>query len=195
MVSGATLMSLLKLFDFIYNSFVLKINNVRYDSGLRINGRICLHNKGGLRIGRQVVINSSLKKNPIGGDAKTFINVHKGAKLVIGDGVGISNSTIYCTREIIIADHVAIGGSCKIYDTDFHSIYYKDRCPDGDINSSTAPVSIGKGCWLGAYVIILKGVKIGEYSVIGAGSVVAKDIPPNQIWAGNPAKFIKTIKQ
>ena len=188
-------MSPFKLFDLIYNSLVLKINNVQHGPLLRISGRISLRNKGLMRIGRQVVITSSLKDNPIGGDAQTFINVHKGAKLLIGDGVGISNSTIYCTREIIIADHVAIGGSCKIYDTDFHSIYYKDRCLDGNINIPKAPVALGKGCWLGANVTILKGVKIGEYSVIGSGSVVAKDIPPNQVWAGNPAKFIKVIKQ
>jgi len=188
-------MSLIKSFNFIYNSFILKINNVQYDPSLRISGRISLRNKGDLRIGHQVVITSSLKDNPIGGDAKTFINVHTGAKLIIGDGVGISNSTIYCAREIIIGDHVAIGGSCKIYDTDFHSIYYKDRCLDGNINIPKTPVALGKGCWLGANVTILKGVKIGDYSVIGAGSVVAKDIPPNQVWAGNPARFIKMIKQ
>jgi acetyltransferase-like isoleucine patch superfamily enzyme len=188
-------MSLFKFLDLIYNSFVLKTNDVRYGSGLKINGRICLHNNGDLKIGHRVTINSSLKSNPIGGDAKTFINVHKGAKLIIGDRVGISNSTIYCTQEIIISDHVAIGGSCKIYDTDFHSIYYKDRYLDGNINIPKAAVFIGKGCWLGANVTILNGVKIGEYSVIGAGSVVAKNIPPNQIWAGNPARFIKMINQ
>jgi acetyltransferase-like isoleucine patch superfamily enzyme len=188
-------MSWFNFFDFIHNSFALKTNHVRYGSGLKINGRICLDSNGILQIGNRVTINSSLKSNPIGGDAKTFINVHRGAKLIIGDRVGMSNSTVYCTREIIISDDVAIGGSCKIYDTDFHSIYFKDRCLDGNINIPKAAVFIGKGCWLGANVTILKGVKIGEYSVIGAGSVVAQDIPPNQVWAGNPARFIKVIKQ
>jgi len=188
-------MSPIKLFDLIYNSLVLKINNVQHGPTLRIGGRISLRNKGELRIGRQVVITSSLKDNPIGGDAQTFIIVHRGAKLLIGDGVGISNSTLYCTKEIIVGDLVSIGGSCKIYDTDFHSIYFKDRCLDGNINIPKAPVALGKGCWLGANVTILKGVKIGEYSVIGAGSVVAKDIPPNQVWAGNPARFIQYLEQ
>lgn len=188
-------MSLPKLFDFIYNSLVLKINHVQHGPALRIGGRIRLRNKGVFRIGCQVVITSSLKDNPIGGDAQTFINVHRGGKLLIGDKVGISNSTFYCTKEIIIGDLVSIGGSCKIYDTDFHSIYFKDRCLDGNINIPKAPVALGKGCWLGANVTILKGVTIGEYAVIGAGSVVAHDIPSNQIWAGNPARFIKVIKQ
>lgn len=188
-------MSLFEFLDFIHNFFVLKTHGIRYGSGLKINGRICLHSNGNVKIGHHVTINSSLESNPIGGDAKTFINVHKGAKLIIGNNVGMSNSTIYCTQEIIISDHVAIGGSCKIYDTNFHSIYYKDRCLDGNINIPKAAVFIGKGCWLGASVTILKGVKIGEYSVIGAGSVVAKNIPPNQVWAGNPARFIKMIDQ
>jgi len=188
-------MSSFNFFDFIHNFFVLKTSNVQYGAGLKINGKICLDSNGILKIGRQVTINSSLKSNPIGGDAKTFINVHKGAKLIIGDRVGISNFTIYCTQEIIISDDAGIGGSCKIYDTDYHSIYFKDRCLDGNINIPRASVFIGKGCWLGANVTVLKGVKIGEYSVIGAGSVVTKDIPPNQVWAGNPARFIKMINQ
>ena len=188
-------MSSFKFLDFIYNFFVLKTNKVQYGSGLKINGRICLDSNGDVKIGRRVTINSSLESNPIGGDAKTFIKVHKKAKLIIGDRVGMSNSTIYCTQEIIISDDVAIGGSCKIYDTDFHSIFFKDRCLDGNINIPKAAVFIGKGCWLGANVTILNGVTIGKYSVIGAGSVVAKNIPPNQVWAGNPARFIKMINQ
>ena len=112
-------MSSFKFLDFIHNFFVLKTNGVQYGTGLKINGRICLHSNGDFKLGHRVTINSSLESNPIGGDAKTLINVHRGAKLIIGDQVGISNSTIYCTHEIIISDHVAIGGSCKIYEHKF----------------------------------------------------------------------------
>ena len=56
-----------------------------------------------------------------------------------------------------------------------------------------APVVIGGNVFIGARCIILKGVTIGENSIIGAGSVVTKSIPANEIWAGNPAKFIRKI--
>ena len=60
-------------------------------------------------------------------------------------------------------------------------------------NRAEKPVVIGNDVFIGAKSIILKGVTIGENSVIGAGSVVTKSVPANQIWAGNPAKFIRCI--
>jgi acetyltransferase-like isoleucine patch superfamily enzyme len=86
-----------------------------------------------------------------------------------------------------------IGGGTKIYDTDFHSLEPAIRLgEDNDI--STKPVLIKSGAFIGAHCIVLKGVTIGQYSIIGAGSVVTKDIPDWEIWAGNPAKFIRRIK-
>jgi acetyltransferase-like isoleucine patch superfamily enzyme len=64
--------------------------------------------------------------------------------------------------------------------------------PDPDIR--TAPVVIGRGAFIGTCSIILKGVTIGEYSVIAAGSVVVTSVPDGEIWGGNPAKFIKRLE-
>ena len=55
------------------------------------------------------------------------------------------------------------------------------------------PVRLKRGCWIGAGATILPGVTVGENSIVGAASVVTKDVPDNEIWAGNPAKFIKKI--
>ena len=65
------------------------------------------------------------------------------------------------------------------------------RHPDPGIG--TKPVLIRQGAFIGAHSIILKGVTIGRHSVIGAGSVVTHDVPDNEIWAGNPAVFVKRI--
>jgi len=120
------------------------------------------------------------------------LKIHVKGKLLIGEKVGISNSTIFCMDKITIGKRVLIGGGTKIYDTDFHPIHYLDRTENPN-NGKTAPILIDDDVFIGAHTIILKGTKIGKGSVIGAGSVVAKDIPPNQIWAGNPVRFIRNL--
>ena len=88
-----------------------------------------------------------------------------------------------------------IGGNCYIIDTDFHSIDpEKRKYPDQDRNDTrTAPVTIRENAFIGAASIILKGVTIGKGAVIGAGSVVTRDVPDGQLWAGNPARFIRDL--
>lgn len=86
-----------------------------------------------------------------------------------------------------------MGGGVKLYDTDFHSIYYEERMRKIDPGIKSKPILIKEGAFIGAHSIVLKGVTIGKYSVIGAGSVITKDIPDNEVWAGNPARFIKKL--
>jgi acetyltransferase-like isoleucine patch superfamily enzyme len=90
---------------------------------------------------------------------------------------------------------VKIGGNVVIYDTDFHSLNPLERnhIPENLNSLQAKPVLIKKGVFIGAHSIILKGVTLGENAVIGAGSVVTRDVPSNEVWAGNPAKFIKRI--
>ena len=80
-----------------------------------------------------------------------------------------------------------------ITDTDFHSVQIEYRRESPDTHVVVAPVRISDGVFIGARVIILKGVTIGENAVIGAGSVVTKDVHANEVWAGNPAKCIKSL--
>ena len=112
---------------------------------------------------------------------------HGNGKISIGNNVGISNTAIVSAESIVIDDNVMIGGSCKIYDTDFHSIRYEYRMQKPDTH-------IKEGAFIGAHSIILKGVIIGKHSVIGAGSVVTKSVPDDEIWAGNPAHFIRKVQ-
>lgn len=108
--------------------------------------------------------------------------------------ISIGNDTIFSNDVTIVAvDNISIGEDCligdrvSIYDCDFHEInpLYRKRS-----KGNSKPVSIGDRVWIGSQVMILKGVTIGDNSIIGAGSVVTKDIPPNCIAAGNPAKVI-----
>lgn len=158
-----------------------------------IRGKIEIRNSGILELGDNFKITSNKNYNLIGGQGYTSMVVLENAQLKIGKNFGISNSSIYAAKSIKIGDNVAIGSNCKIWDTDFHSIYLKDR--EEDINIRTNEIVIKNGAWIGGFSTILKGVVIGENSVIAAGSVVTKSIPDNELWGGNPAKFIKKIDQ
>lgn len=167
----------------------LKLFSVHFLSLPKISGVIYLLSTGKMIIGKNVTITSSRRGNPIGGECRTTIVVLSKAVLTIGNNCGLSNCTIYCACEIKIEDNVFIGGGVKIYDTDFHSIDPIARINLKDSNIKKAPIRLGLNSFIGAYSIILKGVTIGENAVIGAGSVVTRDIPPNEIWAGNPAIY------
>ena len=177
----------------MHNIILYKIKNVSFETKPQVNGKLFIYRNGEINLGKEVKINSAAKHNPIGGDLRMVFSVDKGAKLTIGNNTGLSNSTIVCKNKVTIGNYVKIGGSVKIYDTDFHALNYEARSnPKTDIGI-TKPVEIKDHAFIGAHSIILKGVTIGERSIIGAGSVVTKSVPNNQIWAGNPAKFIKEI--
>jgi acetyltransferase-like isoleucine patch superfamily enzyme len=150
---------------------------------------------GKCSIGKNFSMNNGIKGNPIGCYDRCTFFVNKGAILEIGDNVGISQTALICHKHIKICNNVKIGGGVKIYDTDFHSLDPSIRAnKTKDLQNKIAKeIIIGDNVFIGAYSIILKGVVIGNNSIVGAGSVVTKSIPANQIWAGNPAKFIKMI--
>ncbi len=116
------------------------------------------------------------------------------AEIVIGADTGISGGSICAASSVRIGHSCLLGANVTIADTDFHAIdpinrRYNNRSTDIEV----APVVIGSNVFIGTNATILKGVQIGDNSVIGAGSVVVKDIPADCIAAGNPAKVIRLI--
>ena len=180
------------LFRYCYNMVQIKRYHVQYASSVKIRGRAYISGTG-ICMGKNVIINSNYKANPIGGDGRTILRTNGEGIIVIGENTGISNSVIVAYRSVIIGKNVLIGGSCKIYDTDFHSLdsHQRIKYPLDDISSKE--IVIEDGVFLGAHCIVLKGVTIGQNSIIGAGSVVTKSIPAGEIWAGNPARFIRKL--
>lgn len=177
--------------DWCYNKFVLRYRRVEYGPALTIHGRLRVFGHGTIRIGRNVTINSGLSANPIGGDIQAVFSLKNTARLTIGDGVGISNTAIVCHDQVTIGDRTIIGGGTKIYDTNFHSLDYRERGDYQNETVATRPVTIGEDVFIGGHCIILKGVAIGARSVIGAGSVVTRDVPADEVWGGNPARRIR----
>lgn len=101
----------------------------------------------------------------------------------------------YCTildvAKVKIGDNVMFGPSVSLY-TAVHPIHYKARNTGYEYGID---IEIGNNVWIGGNTVVLAGVKIGDNSVIGAGSLVTKDIPPNVCAAGNPCKVIREIKE
>ncbi len=156
-----------------------------------VRGRIRLRLEGRLIVGADVRMNSG-PSNFVGGDGRVNIWVGRQGKLVIGDGCAISNSTFCCQSSIRIGHETFIGGGCRLYDTDFHPVD-----PDARIRAKaqgrSAPIEVAPMCFVGGHCTILKGVRIGEGAIVGAGSVVTRSVPDYEIWAGVPARRIGVV--
>lgn len=148
-----------------------------------------------ISIGENMVINSGPNCGIIA-RGYSRINVKEGAFLKIGKNFGMTNTSIHCWEKIEIGNFVNVGACCMITDTNFHTItppsLRENRQMDVK-NAKTKPIKICDRVFIGACSIILKGVEIGENSVVQAGSVVVSNIPSNEIWGGAPAKFIKKM--
>ena len=110
-------------------------------------------------------------------------------KIEIGDCVLMSpGSRLSASDEIVIGNGVMMANGAYITDSDWHTIY--DRT---ERDERVTPVHIGDNVWLGDHATVLKGVTIGENSVVAARAVVTRDVPANVVVAGNPAKVVKEL--
>ena len=171
----------LTLIEKLKSHFYLNLKKVQYGNSTYIkkNTIIKCTDNGKIFLGSNTLIqeNSYLlltKPNP---------------SLHIGNNVNIGRGCIISIKDkMIIGDDVEIGPNVSFFDQDHQ--YSRDKLIREQL-SLIKKIKIGNDCWIGSGSIILKGVELGSGSIIGAGSVVIKSIPDMEIWAGNPAKFIK----
>ncbi|SHJ70772.1 Hexapeptide repeat of succinyl-transferase [Maribacter aquivivus] len=183
---------LIKYFIF-RNKILFKKKGISHGKHLMVMGPIQLLVMGELKVGNHFNMISGIMTNALGRNLKSTLRVDLGAKIIIGDNVGMSCVSIWSKEEIIIGDNVKLGANVIVFDSDMHSLDYqlrRDISTDG-INSKSSPIVIEDDVFIGANSIITKGVKIGRQAIIAAGSVVVKSIPERQTWGGNPARFIK----
>jgi acetyltransferase-like isoleucine patch superfamily enzyme len=148
---------------------------------VRVWGKPSIRNDGSLVIGSRVRLVSTIA---------TLELVADGGMLEISDRTFINyGCSIAATELVRIGASCTIGTHVIIMDNDYHRLEPERRNERPD----SAPIILEDNVWLGARVIILKGVKIGYVSVIGAGSVVNKNIPPRSLAAGMPAKIIRSL--
>lgn len=198
---------LLKLYFINLNRILFKILGVNFGSNLRVFNKIYLSlgKDAKLKIGNNFTFTSGADINPLCRNVRGHIYITKNGEISIGNNTGISSSCLWAKEKITIGNYVNIGGDCIIMDTDAHNLDWKIRAGLGrdknnlkivdGASAIATPVNIEDHAFIGTRSIILKGVTIGARSIIGAGSVVNRSIPPDCIAAGNPCKVIKQINQ
>lgn len=190
---------LLDFYTYEFKSNLQKIVLIlRYGEKIKIGRNVKIYGKmyvvlgenARLIIGDNVLFRNKTLYNFVGIAKESSIYVNSNAILEIGNNSGFSGVSIYCANEINIGEYCNFGGNTSIWDTDFHPLDWdvRRRTLDG---TKTAPIFIGNDVFIGAHCLILKGVSIGDRSILGAGSVLTKNVASDCIYAGNPAKFIR----
>lgn len=118
--------------------------------------------------------------------------LHDDAIVEIQDDVAINNNAVLYSlgAGITVGEKTIIGTGVEIYDSDFHWLEPGRR---GDPHPPSARVEIGRNVFIGSNARILKGVSLGENTVVGCGSVVTRSCPPNSLVAGNPARVVRAL--
>ncbi|MCC6796685.1 MAG: N-acetyltransferase [Candidatus Hydrogenedentes bacterium] len=120
-----------------------------------------------------------------------FVEIQRGA--AIGVDCKISSHSFIC-EGVTIDDGVFIGHSVTFINDPYPRAVNSDGTLQSDADWTVVPTRVGKGATIGSGTTILCGITIGEGAMIGAGSVVTKSVPPHQVWAGNPARYFRTLE-
>lgn len=169
--------------------------SIQIDKGITVYGvpMLDMHRGGKLSVGKNLVLCSKSEYTALGVSKRCIIRtIAAGASIAIGNDCGLSGTSIVAASRISIGDECLVGADVLICDTDFHPINPEHRRFTVK-GTKSSPVIIGHNVFIGARATILKGASIGDNSLIGAGSVVVSDIPPNVIAAGNPARVLRQI--
>lgn len=169
-----------------------KLKGCSLGRNVRFAGRplVSVAKNSHLSLGDDVQINSALRDNPLACFQPTVLRtLCPGAELILERGVGVSGSVLCAASAIRVGEGTLIGSGAMIVDTDFH---HPDETGQWASNPACGakPISIGRGVFIGARAIILKGVIIGDHAVVGAGSVVTKNVPANHMAVGNPSRIL-----
>lgn len=146
----------------------------------RLFGRVMVKNHGRITIGERLLMYGGTVRGELVTAPGGIIEI--GNQVFINYGVSISAHTL-----VKIGNRCQIGNYSLLMDNDYH------RIGDKTMLGHSTPIILQDDVWLGARVIVLKGVTIGQGAVIGAGSVVTRDIPPRSVAVGQPARVVKTF--
>lgn len=181
------ILKLLKIPNILVLHLKLKIYGVYFGHNLR-GKSVIIKNTGKIQLGEKVNLNSY----PGGSHYKTGLQTHcKDSRIIIGNNTILNGTMIHCRDLVQIGNYCLFGPGSKLVDNDSHRISIditERRKPP-----KSAPIVIKDNVWIGMNTLILKGVTIGENSIVAAHSVVVKDVPDNVLVAGNPSRIVKQL--
>ncbi|MEI7035754.1 acyltransferase [Fulvimonas yonginensis] len=180
--------------------YTLRLSRIR---GLHLGDHVLIKGKphiaiargASIHVGRSAVLNSS--------NAGYHLNMHSpvklmadrpGARIHIGEQTRIHGSCIHAYRSVSIGRRCLIAANCQIIDCNGHELCFDDVDRRVDTVDEGQPVVIEDAVWIGANAIVLPGVRIGRGSVVAAGSVVTRNVPPRAVVAGNPARVVRRVE-
>jgi len=180
--------SWLRLARFLWYEPLFRSQCVRVGRGFQMETLPYIHGTGAIVVGDNVCF----------GGQPVFIFGNRGEQLpeiTLGDGSFLGHLVILsCARQIHIGKNCLIAGGVQISDYDGHPLQAeRRRAGEPTPLENIRPVIIEDDVWIGQSAIILKGVRIGARSIVGAGAVVTKEVPPDVIVAGNPARVVKPL--
>jgi len=156
---------------------------VRIGPGFISNGRISISGPGRVTIGADCNAWARAEANRLSTHSREAV-------IEIGANVRLNGAGIQAATRVSVGDDCILG-SCTIVDTDYHSVEVDRRRPG--VGPATAPIVIGRNVWIAGQATILKGVTIGDDSVVGYGAIVASDVPAGVVVAGNPARVVRNL--
>lgn len=175
----------------------LRAAGVEISDKVQIQGRpiVSLAKGSRIQIGARCVLCSDSQATALGVNHPVVLRTMRpGAEIIIGEDTGISGASICAAVSVEIGAGCLLGANVTIVDTDFHVLASENRRYNTNpMEIACAPVVIEDNVFIGAGVIVLKGVTVGRNSVIGAGSVVTRNIPAGSIAVGNPARVIRQL--
>lgn len=174
------------------SAFWLRFYKVKY--GKRVlfgrnfvsRGNLVVKGPGQVVFGDNVNAWSHAEKN-------VLITFTPDARITIGDGCRLNGAGIQAYRQVKVGPRCILS-STLIIDTDFHPLD-PTRRHDPDAPVVCSPIALGENVWVAGQTAILKGVTIGDNSVVGFRAVVTKDVPPNVVVVGNPARIVKRLDE
>lgn len=179
----------------IYMYRFCSLYGIQLGSGCRFWNKMILFKEVGstIEFGNGCFFRSDRESNLIGVNRACIVSSHaSNAVIKVGDNCGFSGTSIGIKESLTVGNNVQVGANTYITDFDWHSFDPSDR--DNPKKIAASGIIIDDNVWLGLNCIVLKGVHIGANAIIGAGSVITKNIPANCIAAGNPCRVLKTLE-
>jgi bifunctional N-acetylglucosamine-1-phosphate-uridyltransferase/glucosamine-1-phosphate-acetyltransferase GlmU-like protein len=171
----------------------LRLAGVKVGTGVRLFGSPIVRRWRGsaISVGAGSELRSSRRSNVLGVSHPVVLaTMTKDARIEVGERCGLSGTTLCAAESIAIGADCLFGADTLVTDNDHHALVADLRLSKSMAGVGVEPIKIGSRVFIGARAIILKGTSIGDDAIVGAGSVVAGDVPAKAIVIGNPARVV-----